>query len=68
MKIVKRGTPPKDTVFAGTCFQCKSDLECTRDELPSYNPGDYRSEGEFGHADCPVCGYRVCFHPKETKE
>ena len=33
MKLVKRGTPPQDQIWIGTCRSCKSEYEAIRKEI-----------------------------------
>lgn len=54
MKIIKRGTPPSEDIFGGTCFRCKTVIECTRAEVPKVEY-DQRDDDEYGNVKCPVC-------------
>lgn len=63
MKIIKKGRNPEEDLFHGQCCSCKSEMEALRKELAI--EWDQRENGEFGRANCPVCGYGVIFYPVE---
>lgn len=58
VRIVKRGTPPKEKVWAGTCLRCNSLLEARAEDL-TYE-SSYRNEDSY-QTECPVCGFAVYF-------
>lgn len=53
MEIIKRGRPPEEALFKGTCHNCRTIFSCTRTE-GKYEHGDQR-EGPFLRVTCPVC-------------
>lgn len=54
MEIIKRGIPPNERTWTGTCHKCKSEAEAKEAELRVQN---YQREGgQFAWAKCPVCG------------
>jgi hypothetical protein len=64
MEIIRRGKPPEESVWFGTCTNCKpnTELKALQKELKiTYDQRD----GTFGEANCPVCRSRVCFYEKE---
>lgn len=62
MKIVRRGTPPNEILWRGTCHACKTVATAGRSELKVEE--DPREGGEFGRATCPVCGDQsMIFYP-----
>lgn len=54
MKIIKRGTPPLNSVLTGHCKNCGTVAEAFESELT------YRS-GNIWKAICPVCDYAMSF-------
>jgi hypothetical protein len=51
--LLKRGTPPAEQMFQGTCSVCKSEFEVPRTKIKVES--DIREHNEFAHAECPVC-------------
>jgi hypothetical protein len=62
--IIKKGIPPEEQRWFGTCSKCTSEIECMRTDLTSYQAGDYKSGGPFSWESCPVCKNTMLFHPK----
>lgn len=54
MKILTRGTPPKDRIWLGTCATCKSTAEATESEMKNIRH-DTRDGTSFSWEQCPVC-------------
>lgn len=52
MKIIKKGTPPSDKVYEGTCRSCKTVVEFKQSEGKVTH--DQR-DGNFVSVRCPVC-------------
>ncbi len=63
MEIIRRGTPPSEIKWRGTCSQCKSIMECKEGEVHDIYEGDQREPGRMGKAACPVCSAIVNFYP-----
>lgn len=61
MKIIHKGEPPAD-LWRGTCYHCKTVLECKSHELRNSYPGDQR-DGPVGFLSCPVCGRDMHVYP-----
>lgn len=58
MKIVKRGKPPEEKIWVGTCYRCKSVIEAQEKELRiTYE----QREGTSATAICPVCKHIMSF-------
>lgn len=62
MKIIKRGAPPKEKKYEGTCHTCKSVLEAEASEV---NFVDDQRDGNYISGECPVCGGFVYFSEKK---
>lgn len=62
MKVLKRGTPPEDNIFRGTCNHCRSEIEAERRELNDIQY-DQREKGELAPAICPVCKRSMFVYP-----
>lgn len=56
MKIIYRGTDPKDTTHRAVCGQCKTEVEFAQSEAVYHN--DQR-DGDFLSISCPVCIARI---------
>ena len=54
IKVITKGVPPKDKVFKGTCHNCKSVVECKKED-GNHSYGDQRDPGEMVNIMCPVC-------------
>jgi len=70
MEILVENIAPENKPWIGQCNHCASIMTAVRAELPSINPGDYRSDNEaWVWATCPVCKKRksVCFHEANTE-
>lgn len=72
MRIIKKGKP-KERLWRGTCTDCNSVIEAKQSELAVTNDHRAISEespnGDFGRANCPVCGHGMVFYPvKKTEE
>lgn len=61
MKIIELGRLKSDRDWRGKCDYCKSVIEAKERELILHH--DQR-EGEWGDANCIVCGNRMIFYPK----
>ena len=59
IKITKRGTPPNEIPWSGTCSRCKSEMNWFLDDAKRYHAGDQRDSQPFTQIDCPVCGATV---------
>ena len=68
IKVVKRGNPPQEKKWKGTCSNCRSEVECLGSDITSFEAGDYRSLGPFSWEECPVCDAQMCFQPAKDKE
>ena len=55
MKILSRGTNPKDYMWEGTCGNCNTKFECQQHEGRIEYPRDQRDTA-FLRVICPVCG------------
>lgn len=62
MKIVKRGTPPEEHIWKGTCLTCSTVAEATGKEVAVHF--DQR-EGQWATANCPVCNKQMNFYSTE---
>jgi hypothetical protein len=63
MRIIKRGKPPAEVKWEGTCGQCSSVIEAKADEIQV--EWDQRETGSYGRANCPVCGVGMVFYPQK---
>lgn len=54
MRITKRGTPPGERIWNGTCNACRSEAEAKESELKHVT--HCQREGSFSWEICPVCG------------
>ena len=52
VNIIKRGTPPREKIYAITCYKCKSEFTFQSDDA-TYN-SDQR-DGDYFSIYCPVC-------------
>ncbi len=66
MKIIKRGTPPTEIIWRGTCLRCETVAECFETEVKPEH--DMRDGGRFAHVTCPVCNGDMLFYPKNGRE
>jgi hypothetical protein len=66
MKVIKRGVPPSEVPWHGTCAICHSVVEADRSEVSVYGGPDPKNEGPFATAACPVCGNNMHLYPKTT--
>jgi RNase P subunit RPR2 len=57
MEIEKRGIPPNEIDFRGTCDACKSVLKAKRRELKMTEDRNM----DFYTGTCPVCKHLVYF-------
>jgi len=60
MKIVKKGILPKDRVYVGTCYNCKTVMEAKEAELKYTS---CRNETAYT-ASCMLCNVTVSFDLK----
>jgi len=60
MEIIKRGKPPSERIWAGTCQNCGSKIQAKEKEVsPHYDQRD----GTYAIAQCPVCTSSMYFYP-----
>lgn len=52
IKIIKRGTPPEEVIYHGTCHRCGTEIEFQRKDAKF--DGDQR-DGWYLKVACPVC-------------
>ena len=64
MKVVHRGKPSGETVYRGTCHNCKSIMEEKAAKLKIEH--DQREQCTFAHAECPVCRRDFVLYPKSS--
>jgi hypothetical protein len=64
MKIIKRGIPPQDRVWKGTCSVCGTVAEATGQEMNDVTTDFYGDT--YSRESCPVCGSNMYFY--EEKE
>lgn len=65
VKIITRGIDPKTIPWRGTCFNCKTVIECGKEDTthhPNYDPRDPREQA-YETASCPVCNSQVIVNP-----
>lgn len=55
MKVTKRGTPPTERKWKGSCRACQSEAEAVESELTGIQH-DQRENDSFSWEKCPVCG------------
>lgn len=61
MKVIKRGVPPTERVWRGTCSNCKSTMEEMESKL--YAPTHDQREGCMALEICPICGENFWMYP-----
>lgn len=67
MKIVKRGQPPEDRVWVGSCHYCGTEIECEQREIEAARERCPREHYEFARVACPVCGRPMIAYPRTRK-
>lgn len=63
MKVIKRGTPPSEKIWTGTCGNCKSEMEEVESDLRNRRTGN-QFDGPMAHETCPVCEAKFWIYPK----
>lgn len=61
IRVVQRGQPPEEKMYAATCSNCNSRLESLAGSLRA-TAGQYNETDMLGN--CPVCGHMAYFTPK----
>lgn len=56
MRIIKRGIPPQERLFAATCRSCHTEIEFKKSEGKVTAS---QRDGDFITVVCPVCGRSV---------
>lgn len=54
MKITKKGKPPSERTWKGSCHSCGSEATATEKEM-NHITHDQREGGYFSWEKCPVC-------------
>lgn len=54
MKITKLRRPQSENLWKGTCRQCESEAEATKDEM-THIAYDQKQDETFSWERCPVC-------------
>ena len=63
VKIIKKGTPPKDVIWKGECNTCHTVAEANESELKVQH---CQRDGSWGLAKCPVCeAPNMIFYPQK---
>lgn len=60
MEIIKRGTPPEEQLYTGTCQRCSTEVRFKRGEASVHS--DQR-DGEIVSVACPVCPELIYGNP-----
>ena len=61
MKIIKKGIPPKERLWIGTCTHCGSIFEAKQGEIEvSYDRGE-----QYASAKCEICSNQFYLYPKK---
>ena len=60
MEIIKRGTPPGEKLYTGTCRSCTTEVRFKRDEAEVHS--DQR-DGETVFVACPICHANIYGSP-----
>lgn len=63
VEILKRGELPAKQVFMGSCFYCKTEVRCARED--GVFSSDQR-DGDMLKIDCPVCHHQMWAYPKRA--
>lgn len=68
MKIIRRGTPPGEKIYRGTCPDCRTVVEFKESEaqvvdVPPDRPFD---QTRLVQVDCPVCDNTITGSPWVT--
>lgn len=61
MKIIRRGTPPREKEYKFRC-NCGTIFECVESEGRTFH--DPREQGTFLIVRCPVCECETTWSPK----
>lgn len=56
MEITRKGTPPSERVWRGSCTNCGSEAKAKQSEMKNISH-DQREGGFFSWEKCPVCGF-----------
>jgi hypothetical protein len=51
VEIIRRGTPPSERVYTGSCYSCRTEVRFKQHEARSSQ--DQREPGYY--VECPVC-------------
>lgn len=73
MRLIRKGTPKSEQIWAGTCRNCRSEFEAKRGELVVT---DDQRDGPFAWHQCSVCDAGsgptayggICFYPKRGSQ
>ncbi len=72
MKIIKKGTNPKDKKWVGSCRECGAEAIATQSEM-NHITHDQREGSSFSWEKCPSCGAGdssgyggMLFYPKKN--
>lgn len=65
IKIITKGVIPKDIPWRGTCYNCKTVVECDKSDATYHSNYDCRDprESSYYTTTCPVCKANI--HVKE---
>lgn len=66
MKIIKRGTPPKERKWQGVCNYCKSEFESLEGEL-NHIQMDPKERTPMAMEQCEVCKGNFWLYPVKDK-
>lgn len=67
MEVVKRGVRPEDIDWSGICQSCKSEVRAKGHEMTNIQQGGQMDDGPWSWEQCPVCGKKICFHPRKQQ-
>lgn len=64
MEVIRKGKPPSERVWEGTCTHCRSVMQAKESEL---KVTDDQRDGPFAKASCLVCSQEFYLYPKRMR-
>jgi len=62
MRLIKKGVPPKERIWEGTCGACGSIFEASEGELKVQH---VQRDGAFATETCSICYSKMWFYPRK---
>jgi len=59
IKIITKGVDPKTIPMRGTCHNCKTVVECAKEDVKQYYSNQRDMDEGYSYVACPLCSVQI---------